>query len=205
MVTLVKSYGAEVWIYRGRVAAVLSALNTLERSRRRTCHQEYRRIVIIAILFQFFMLFGLLSYTILHTVHRLCDKRNRRMLSWREPPTYSTIPHVSSRHVVLYQTNAYSSGSRSVGADEIKNPLNGTGGLHRCSSDHPSILQYRLHQLFTSPPLPHPEISIPIDRRSEGLLMATECRRARKGRTERSQGVFHCATSRNHDYGLMLM
>ena len=53
----------------------------LECTHRRTCHQEYQRIVIIATVFQFFMLFGLLSCTILHTVHRLCDKRNRRALS----------------------------------------------------------------------------------------------------------------------------
>ena len=31
-----------------------------ERTHHRTCHQEYQRIVVIAIVFQFFMLLGLL-------------------------------------------------------------------------------------------------------------------------------------------------
>ena len=57
------------------------------------------------------------------------------------------------------------------------------------SSDLPAILRYRLYQPFT----PHfpaiPEISMPINHRSEGLLMASECRQSRKGRTERSRGM----------------
>ena len=167
-------------------------------------------------------------------------------------PTYSTIPHVSCHVPLLHQTNAYISGPRSVGADEIKNRLSEfeddirdmwlmnatyTGAYtfpicgflpnqfsstsqHRILIDHcsqlyikknsraapitnkvtnssaerlphhPTILQYRLLQPFTSPPFPsHPEISMPIDRRSECSLMASECHQARVERTERSQRV----------------
>jgi hypothetical protein len=41
----------------------LSSGRGFERSHRRTCHPEYQRIVVIAIVFQIFMLFGLMSYT----------------------------------------------------------------------------------------------------------------------------------------------
>ena len=56
MITLVKLYGAEVWIYCSRVAAVLSALIV------RTCHQEYQSIVIIAILFKILCFLGCYHY-----------------------------------------------------------------------------------------------------------------------------------------------
>ena len=53
----------------------------------------------------------------------------------------------------------------------------------------PHHLQYRLHQPFTTPPFPaHPEISMPVDRRSEGLLRTSEGRPwALKLRTKRSR------------------
>ena len=114
--------------------------HTFERSHRRTCrHQEYKRIVIIKFLC-FLGCLHFLYYT--RSIDYGWDKRNRRTLSSREPPTYSTIPHVSSCNVVLlHQTNAYSSGPRSVGGDEIKNPLSAlrmtfrTGGLQYTGAD----------------------------------------------------------------------
>ena len=53
-------------LLRSRVAAVMSVLCCSHRRPYR--HQEYKRIVIIVIVFQFFMLFGLLSYSN-NTIH----------------------------------------------------------------------------------------------------------------------------------------
>ena len=127
MVTLVKPYSTEVWVYRCRVAAVINALiHTLDCSHRRTCrHHEYKPL-----LFQFFMLLRLLSHTVRIVLHThgppiIWDKRHRRMLSRHKHPTYSTIPHVSSNvvfdHVMssfftepIMQCLPYSSGPISV-------------------------------------------------------------------------------------------
>ena len=97
--------------------------HTFDRSHRRTCrHQEYKRIVIIIMFFNFLCILGcchLLYYTRSTSIDYGWNKRNRRTLSWREYTTYSAVPHVSSCHVLLHQTIAYASGRRSVATDEI--------------------------------------------------------------------------------------
>ena len=66
VITFVKLYGAEAWIYRGRVVAVLSTLILLSTLIVRTCHQQYQRIIIIALCFNFLCFLGcchILYYT----------------------------------------------------------------------------------------------------------------------------------------------
>ena len=109
VVTLVKPFSAEVWVYRGRAAAVMSALILLT-----------ALIVVLVQTPSHYRYCVSVFYAFWVPLIMEWDKRNRWMLSWREPPTYRTIPHVSSCHVVLlHQSNAHSSGRRSVGADEI--------------------------------------------------------------------------------------
>ena len=81
-----------------------------ERTHRRTRrHHEFKRRVIIVIVFQSFMLFGLLSYTILlytRSTDYGWDKCNRPPLSCENPYSYVLLYLMYHHVVLLHQTNA---------------------------------------------------------------------------------------------------
>jgi hypothetical protein len=116
---------AEVWIYRCRVAAVMNALILFTALIVALVVITSANHYCVSVFYASWVAVIYYTSSTTHGPPTIWDKRHRRTPSWREPPTYSTIPHVSCivvfDHVIssfftkpIMQCLQYSSGPISV-------------------------------------------------------------------------------------------